>query len=164
MREDVIVTTQVRAAVKNILIFGEGAAENKALDGYMPPDPERFGFNAQVLIGDEADGLSDSFDVTVCTPSWFAAQVKAGIWDRFRSGSLRDMPESVVAGATLWFMLRWNRQEFETAVKAVCGDASPGPDWGSVACRIGRRIPWEFDYRYDEHINKHYGEPFPPTR
>lgn len=72
-------TTLVRATVKNILAFGDGAAENKALDGYMPPDPEHFGFKAQVFLGDEADDLSDSFHVTVCTPSWFAAQVEAGV-------------------------------------------------------------------------------------
>jgi len=164
VREDVTVTTHVRATVKNILAFGDGAAEDNALDGYVPPDPEHFGFSAQVFIGDDADDLSDSFDVTVCTPSWLAAQVKAGAWDRFRSGSLRAMPESVAAGAALWFMRRWNRQEFERAVEAVCEDANPAPDWGSVACRIGRRIPWEFDYKYDRHVNEHFGEPFPPAR
>ena len=146
------VTTHVRATVKTILTFGEGSAADYSLDGYRPPDPEHFGFNAQVFMGPERDDISnsDSFDVTVCTPSWLAAKVKAGSWDRFRNGSLRAMPESVVAGAALWFMRRWNQRDFEAAVHPICDVASPGPDWGSVACRIGRRIPWEFDYRFDD--------------
>jgi hypothetical protein len=156
--------TVTSATIRNILAFGEGAADDGSLDGYVPPDPDHFGFSAQVFIGDEGDCLSDSFDVTVCTASWLADQVKAGDWDRFRNGSLRVMPESVIAGAALWLMRRWNRQEFETAVEAVCADASPGPDWGSVASRVGRRIPWEFDHRYDEHVNEHFGEPYPANR
>lgn len=158
------VTTHVRASIKTILTFGEGSAADHSPEGYKPPDPEHFGLNAQVLIGTEEDDLSDSFDLTVCTPSWLAAQVDAGSWDCFRGGSLRAMPETVVAGAALWFMRRWNPRDFKAAVQAVCDVASPGPDWGVVACRIGRRIPWESDFRFDDYVNKHYGEPFPPAR
>jgi hypothetical protein len=32
-----------------------------------------------------------------------------------------------------------------------CGQ--PGSGLGSVAARIGRLIPWEFDYRYDASVN-----------
>jgi hypothetical protein len=42
--------------------------------------------------------------------------------------------------------------------------AAPGTDWGSVANRIGRMIPWEFAYRYDDHIDRHYGQLFPPAQ
>jgi hypothetical protein len=32
-----------------------------------------------------------------------------------------------------------------------------------VAARIGRQIPWEFDYKYDAHVDIRYGDSFPPT-
>ena len=72
-------------------------------------------------------------------------------------------PPSVVVGAGLWFKRRWDHAEFQEALRKLCGSASPGPDWGSVADRIGRMIPWEFDNRYDNHVNQHYGDPFPPA-
>jgi hypothetical protein len=31
-----------------------------------------------------------------------------------------------------------------------------------LASRIGRQIPWEFDYKYDGHVDEHFGSPFPP--
>jgi hypothetical protein len=143
----------VRAEVKTVLAFGDGQAAGRSLAGFSPPDPESFGFNAQVFIGEVGVDLSDSFDVVVCSPSWFASQVADGEWDRFKGGGLRAMPESVVVRAGLWFMRRWDRAAFEEALNRVCETVSPGPGWGSVASRIGRLIHWEFDYRYDEAIN-----------
>lgn len=157
-------TSSVTAAVKSILIFGEGTTGEPSLDGFSPDDPEHFGMNAQVFIGEAGNDLVDSFDITVCTPSWMAAKVAAGHWDRFRNGALRVLPKSVAVGSGIWFMQRWDRDDFEAAVRAICDVFSPGPDWGTVACRIGRLIPWEFDYRYDEHVNSHSGAPFPPNR
>ena len=61
-------------------------------------------------------------------------------------------------------MPRWDKSDFAAGVRAVCETLSPGPDWGTVAARIGRVIPWEFDYKYDAFVNEHYGEPFPPAR
>ena len=56
--------------------------------------------------------------------------------------------------AGFWFMRRWDRVAFVEALDRVCDALSPGPDWGSVASRIGRLIPWEFDYKYDESVNQ----------
>jgi hypothetical protein len=58
-------------------------------------------------------------------------------------------------------MRQWHRTEFESALRLVCEEFSPGPDWGTVASRIGRVIPWEFDYKYDAHVNKNSGLPSP---
>jgi hypothetical protein len=159
---DVMVQERVHAAITTILVFGEGSSADGSLDGFRPPDPENFGCTVQALIGDASDGRSDSFDIVVCSPSWFAEQVAAGSWDRFRNGGLRVIPDSVVVGSGMWFMRRWDQPEFESAVHAIVESASPGPDWGSVANRIGRLIPWEFDYRYDEHVDEDGGETFPP--
>jgi len=35
---------------------------------------------------------------------------------------------------------------------------------GTLASRIGRQIPWEFDYKYDTHQDAQFGSPFPPPR
>jgi hypothetical protein len=59
-------------------------------------------------------------------------------------------------------MRRWDPDQFLEALTSICKEFSPGPDWGSVASRIGRLIPWEFDYKYDEHVNQSFGEAFPP--
>jgi Immunity protein 8 len=152
----------ISAEVKNVLAFGEGRAEDASLEGYAPLDPDHFGLSAQVFIGDTARNHSDSFDITVCSPAWFAAQVAAGEWERFRSGGLRALPGAVAPGHGLWFMHRWDRTVFEEALTVVCDSFSPGPDWGSVASRIGRLIPWESDYKYDQHVDQHPGPPFPP--
>ena len=154
----------VTAIVKNVLAFGDGQADDRSLDGYRPADPEHFGFDAQIFIGDASDDWSDSFDLLVCTPSWMIEWIDAGRWDRFTGAGLRVVPKSVAVGNGMWFMLRWDKDEFERTLRTVCEEFSPGPDWGSVASRIGRLIPWEYDYRYDRHVDTHFGEPFPPPK
>src|SRR6202022_443381 len=66
-----------------------------------------------------------------------------GEWGLFRSGGLRALPESIAVGSGVWFMRQWNRTELESALREVCEAFSPGPDWGSLASRTGRLIPWE---------------------
>lgn len=144
----------VRAVVKNVLAFGDGSSSDASLDGFVPPDPEHFGFFAQVFVGDDVDDRSDSFDLVVCSPSWFAEEAVSGRWEQFRGGGLTVLPESIAVGSGIWFMRRWDKAAFEDALKFVCDAASPGPDWGTVAARIGRLIPWEFAYKYDERVNQ----------
>jgi len=154
----------VSAVVKLVLAFGEGGANVPSLAEYRPHDPAHFGVTVQVFIGESTDDLSDSFDVLVCSPSWMAAQVEQGSWDRFRSGGLTTIPDSIAVGTGIWFMRQWDAAEFDAALRALCERFSPGPDWGTVAARSGRLIPCEFDYRYDAHVNDHYGSRFPPAR
>lgn len=59
-------------------------------------------------------------------------------------------------------MRRWDLAAFEEALMVVFDSFSPGPDWGSVAARIGRLIPWEFEYKCDQHVDQHPGPSFPP--
>jgi hypothetical protein len=39
------------------------------------------------------------------------------------------------------------------AVDELCATYE-ADEWGTLANRIGRHIPWEFDYRYDEFLDK----------
>ena len=151
------------AEVKSINVFGEGMPY-ASIGAYAPNDPEHFGVAAQGFIGTTTSDLVDSFDLLVCSPSWMAAKVQNGEWSRFRTGGLSALPESIAVGTGIWFVRSWNAAELESAIRLVCAEFSPGPDWGSVAARVGRLIPWEFDYKYDAHVNEHYGETFPPSR
>ncbi len=151
---------EVRAEVKAILFFGPEAARDAG--SFEPVNRAHFGVNVQVLIGSAGDELADSFDLVVCSPSWFAGEVANGRW--FTQGAPLGMPEAVAVGSGLWFMRQWERDAFESAVRFLCDTYSPAPDWGSVAARIGRQIPWEFDYMYDGHVDERFGSPFPPAR
>ena len=92
----------------------------------------------------------------------FIGTPRGRCWSPFKR-QLRVIPESVLPGAGTWFMRRWHPEHFEPAVHAICDGAGPGPDWGTVASRVGRLIPWEFDYQYDARVNMQLG-PFPPAR
>ncbi len=150
-------TEPVIAEVKDI----EYRADAVPLDQWEPADLSHFGIVAQVFIGTRGDNRADSFDVVVCSPSWLAAETAAGNWRAFNGAMLTGMNENVVPAAAVWLMARWSRDDFEQAVHQLCDICSPGPDWGSVASRIGRVIPWEYDYRYDAFVDKHYGEAYP---
>ena len=154
----------VTAVVRDVLMSGPGMrdqvrpAEVRPVE-FSPPDPGHFGVHAQVLIGEPDDTLVDSFDIVVCTPSWFAEQCTlADDWGMVNS-PLWDFPAAVLPGAGVWFVRRWDAAEFETALRVVCASASGGPDWGTVASRIGRLIPWEYDLRHDARVDASTGEP-----
>jgi hypothetical protein len=148
----------VTAELREVWFSGFAGAWIGSTTDPSPDDPEHFGFLMHAVIGDASHDAGDAFNAYVCTPSWFAAQLQTGGWDRFVD-ALR--PTSIVDGSGMWFVSRWDRAELDTALRLLCEESSPGPDWGSVAARIARVIPWEFDYRYDEHVNHRYGEPYP---
>lgn len=139
-------------------------AEGDRLATYRPQDPRHFGVRLHLLLGeDEASEACDAFDVFICTPSWFAAQVAAHGLAHFQLGLTR-MPDEVAPGSGIWFVERWDQGKINEAILVVIEQASPGPDFDTVACRIGRLIPWEFDYRYDDGVNKLAGLPRPGSR
>jgi hypothetical protein len=155
------VANDVRAEIKQVLIW-VGPFRDDTLETFEPEDPQVFGFNAQVFIGEVGDHRYDSFDICVCSPSWFAQQTEQGVWDRFRNKTFDEIPESMALGWYFWFMKRWSREDFDSGLKAVCDIYSPGMDWGTVASRIGRVIPWEYDYRYDKYLDENFGKSYPP--
>ncbi len=46
-------------------------------------------------------------------------------------------------------MKTWSPEAFEAALERLVTAMSPGPDWQTVANRVGRHLPWEYDYKYD---------------
>jgi hypothetical protein len=148
------VENPVVANAKMVLVFGDGGPIDVLRQDFLPSDPHHFGVTVQVFIGEEYSDVSDSFDLLVCSPSWFAEQVAKGAWDRFRLGGLRVIPESIAVGSGIWFMRSWSTSDLISAVQAICDKFSPGPSWGAVAARVGRLIPWEFDYKYDAAVDE----------
>jgi hypothetical protein len=146
----------VTAVVKSVVVSGAGSDAWDVRE-FSASDPAHFGFFASVFIGENAeDEFVDSFDILVCSPSWFAEQASGEVWTDCQQ--LTAMPDEVLPGAGVWFMRRWDRAQFEEALRVVCTDASGGPDWSTVASRIGRLIPWEFAYKYDAEINCQDGQ------
>jgi hypothetical protein len=68
-------------------------------------------------------------------------------------------------GNRFLFMKRWDYEAVRKAISDLCiyRDAA---DWGALANRIGRRIPWELDYRYDDFLDEASSQRggFPPEK
>lgn len=118
-----------------------------------PTGAEDFAVRVQVLIGEVGDEGSDSFDLLVCSPNRLADFYGPERWDE-----ADVLPgENIMPVTGLWLMKTWSREGLEDAFRRVLASYSPGPDFQTVADRIGRLIPWEFDYRHDDAINRAAG-------
>lgn len=119
---------------------------------------DHFGVTAQVLIGSTDSDLADSFDCILCSPSMFAERFSVEQWG---SGFAEDVLPGgeVLPVHGVWLMKSWSPGAFETAVDRLVTSSSPGPDFGTVAARIGRHLPWEYDYRHDRDANRKAGLP-----
>jgi hypothetical protein len=151
-------TAMKTAVVKDFIYFSEGPTD-------QPPvvsDPTHFGMKVMVLIGTDDDRPGDAFDAFPCTGSWLAAELAAGKAGRLSDDLVTEHDEGVWPLAGVWVMDRWSQERFEAAVRQLCRTHSPAPDWGTLASRIGRLLPWEYDYRFDDFVDAHPGPTFPP--
>jgi hypothetical protein len=135
---------QTRGDLK--LLFSAEAGPG-GLARWRPPDPDAFAVYVQAFIGEEGEERFDSFDILVCTPPWLADN-----WDHPLVGRY-GLTSEVKSGRNLVLMLRWDYSKLLDAIAALCRETS-GPSWPEVANRIGRLLPWEYDYRYDEDKDK----------
>ena len=151
--------SEVRAEVKQVLVFGAGAAEDYSLQGYSPIDTEDIGFDACIYIGPEGEETMDLFDLVVCSATWQARELSSGRWmERFADAESGP----IVLGLDVCTMPTWDRMVFESALNRLCELCSPAPDWVSLAARIGRYLAWEWDYRFDQEVNDRHDLPPPP--
>jgi hypothetical protein len=91
-----------------------------------------------------------------------AAELAAGRAPRLSDGLVTEHDEGVWPLAGVWVMDRWSQERFEAAVHQLSRTHSPAPDRGALASRIGRLLPWEYDYRLDDFVDAHPGPTFPP--
>jgi hypothetical protein len=50
-------------------------------------------------------------------------------------------------------MKRWDPAALRNAITDLCA-AHEAADWGTLANRLARTIPWEYDYRYDDFVDR----------
>ncbi|MFC0224829.1 Imm8 family immunity protein [Nocardioides zeicaulis] len=141
----------VVAEVKQVLYDWWDGAEPAAGQGH-------FGVTAQVFIGSADSELADSFDCILCSPSMFAERFSVAGWGSALADEVLPGGE-VLPVHGVWLMKAWSRVAFEAAVERLVTAASPGPNWQTVADRIGRHLPWEYDYKHDDQMNTRAGLP-----
>jgi hypothetical protein len=144
----------VVAEIKQVLFHWPNAVE-------APVGADHFGVQVQALIGPTGDDGADSFDALVCSPSWLVEQAAIGNWDLLSGGIYDGVSDELAPGEGTWLMARWSPDDLMTALGVVIEKSSQGPDWFVVAARIGRSIPWEYDYKYDDEVNRRHGLPSP---
>lgn len=113
-------------------------------EDHTPLDPGYFGYHAQVFIGSADDSWSNSFDVVVCTPRWLADNFQHGVLARSAYES-----SNLLYGNSLVLMQTWDPVELRRSIESICSD-TVGLEWGPVANSIGRWLPWEYQYKYEE--------------
>jgi hypothetical protein len=146
------------AVVQDFVYYSEGPVDR-------PPvvsDPSHFGMQVTVLIGTDDDRPGDAFRAFPCTGSWLAAELAGATGLHLADSLVTEHDEGVRPLAGVWVMDHWSQERFEAAVHQLCRTHSPAPDWGALASRIGRLLPWEYDYRFDDFVDVHPGPTFPP--
>jgi Immunity protein 8 len=94
----------------------------------------------QAMVGPLGLKGEESFDILVCTPDWFAANMK----------------DEIVFGRHYLFVKNYNYQALDEFLQKYCASCE-GVSWKDVAEKIGRIGMWEFeDYvPYIEPSSKH---------
>lgn len=102
------------------------------LAAYEPMDGERFAFLLQIIAGPSGEEGEESFDVTVCTPSWLQENLR---------------PTDILIGRHHLIVRRYDYQGLTRFLVEYCQKCR-GNSWAEVAEQLGRIGKWEFeDYR-----------------
>jgi len=105
------------------------------LKGYLPEEPDSFGFLLQAMVGPQGMEGEESFDILVCTPEWLKRN---------------HDPSDIVVGRHYLFVFRY---EYESLVEFISAFVRQcvGDSWKEVAQKLCRLGKWEFeDYRESE--------------
>jgi len=137
----------MRAELKQLVSMDDRA--QPSLEAFDPGDASHFGLTVMALVGSSESSPADSFDFFVCTPSWLAENFDAPLGMPARNPE----PDGLHFGNRLVLMKRWDYPALHKAVTDLCA-AFEAADWGTLASRIARTIPWEYDYRYDDFVDR----------
>jgi hypothetical protein len=99
------------------------------LQQYIPEDVEDFGLLIQAMIGPLHREGEESFDFLVCSPRWFAVRLAE---HEYRWGQHH------------LFLKRYDLNLIAMAIEKLC-QSIEGPDWETLADRLGRFGRWEFE-------------------
>lgn len=98
------------------------------LVGYVPENPDDFGFLLQIMAGPQGLDGEESFDIVVCSPRWLS----------------RLLEERPVFGRNHLFMAAYEYDSLEAFVIGFLEECE-GENWREVAHAIGRFAKWEFE-------------------
>jgi hypothetical protein len=103
----------------------------RELDAYRPENPADFGFLLRIIAGPAGAPGEESFDVVVCTPSWFASR----------------MGLQPVSGRHHLFVREYDAARLRRFIESYVSGCR-GATWQEAAERLARLAHWEFeDYR-----------------
>ncbi len=94
------------------------------LERFQPDGP--FGFLLQAMVGPKGTAGEESFDILVCTPEWFSA----------------DMRDDIVSGRHFLFMKRYDYRTLKRFIEDYCASCQ-GESWQEVARKLSRLGHWE---------------------
>lgn len=101
----------------------------KCLETHVPARPECFGIFVQAMVGLVGQEGEESFDFTLCTPSWFAS-----------------LESATVMGQYHLIVQKYDYAVVDAFVRDFCAKCE-GETWDEVARRVGALGRWEFaDY------------------
>jgi hypothetical protein len=117
-----------------------------------------FAFDVMVFIGLDDEDDSDRFDCFACSPQWladnfFALHSKTG--ERMLPwANIEAEEKGALFVPSLVLMPAWDAEVLRRAIEEICERCS-GPDWPTVASRLDRYLDWEWEYNYDEFVDRH---------
>ncbi|WP_433539967.1 Imm8 family immunity protein [Streptosporangium sandarakinum] len=95
----------------------------------VPDGTACFGLLLQVFVGPAGEDASESFDLTVCTPS-------------FMEGKVSEI--GIVDGRHHLFVSCFDRNLIESYIRRRV-ESIYGRDWNEVALKVSRLGKWEFE-------------------
>jgi hypothetical protein len=99
---------------------------------YWPDDPSDFGESFRIMIGAAGGIGEESFDITVCTPSWLGSH---------------ELSKGYRWGRGVLVLRRWDPDALEAAVADLINGCE-GADWDEIGQNLSRYADWEFaNYR-----------------
>jgi hypothetical protein len=99
------------------------------LRGFVPATPDKFSFLLQIIVGPLGGDGEESFDVTVCTPSWLQIEVER---------------QGIAMGRHYLFMNTYDYDGVVKYIESYC-DKSTGNSWQEIAQKLAGLGRWEFE-------------------
>jgi Immunity protein 8 len=103
-----------------------GSTDTPSLETFQPDGP--FGIYIFAMVGPAGSAGEESFGITVCTPEWFA----------------ENMKNNVVSGRHHLFVKEYNYEELKSFMIGYWSRCM-GNSWAEVAQKVSRIGYWEFE-------------------
>jgi len=97
-----------------------------SLEAFRPQGP--FGISISAMVGPAGQPGEESFEFTLCTPEWFA----------------QNMKDAFVIGRHYLFVSKYDYRALDTFVRSYC-QGCMGTSWTEVAEKVAHLGYWEFE-------------------